>query len=245
MRAYRYSRSVVAGDSAEEYLVVVNERPRLSVETVLHDVAGERLRGVQVDVLNEGQEAAFTGHVELSPYESRLIVLGGRNGDGGVVEDAADAGSAGSPGVVAAASGGKGVEMNGPWTLSFAAPLAYPSFTEVREVARLDGQDMGDRYFDRFGTFRYETTFELDVAHPLMVLDLGKAYEMLEVSVDGAAVGSRIAPPYRFELENVPAGTHRLTVDVTNTLDKDASDFFSLTEPRESSGLFSPVVLRA
>lgn len=219
LRTYRYT-----GTSGEEYLFAVNESPREVVETTLSDAAGEPLVGASIDVLNDGAAAVFSGELRLEPYEARLIVLGEQ-----------------APATACAA--GEPVALDAPWTLSFAAPLAYPAFGEAREVAVPAAAQSEPAYFDRCGTFRYETAFELDGARTL-ALDCGEAYEMVEVLLDGKFVDARIAPPYRLAFD-AAAGEHVLAIDVTNTVDKSVSDMFALTEAKEPSGLFGPVTLTA
>lgn len=219
LRTYRYTRG------NEEYLFVCNESPVSAVKTVLADSDGNALTGASFDVLNETVGEAFDGTLELEPYEARLIVLGA---EALASKDAA----------------GNIVELNGAWELSFAAPLEYPQFKEAQQPASLQAAQENSVYFDRCGTFRYETRFELaqDCAP---VLDCGELYEMLEVAVDGEPKGARIAPPYRLELGQLKAGAHALTIDVTNTVDKTVTDMFAMTEPSEPSGLFGPVKLLA
>ena len=98
------------------------------------------------------------------------------------------------------------------------------------------------------GTLRYLTTIAVtsgDAALPAL-LDLGDAYEIVEVTLNGNALGARICPPYRFEVTGLlREGTNELQIDVTNTLAKAWGDQnpFDRSMPQEPSGLVGPVRL--
>lgn len=74
-------------------------------------------------------------------------------------------------------------------------------------------------------------------------LSLGEVYETAEAWLDGSELGVRLAPPYVFSAGTLAAGTHTLAVEVTNTLDHEVFDIFSMTEASEPSGLLGPVAL--
>ena len=96
------------------------------------------------------------------------------------------------------------------------------------------------------GTFRYETAFEWSAPDTATVLlDLGQAYETVEVLVNGRPAGIRICPPYQLDVSRlVRPGPNALVVEVTNTLAKEQRrDFFSRFSPQEPSGLLGPVRL--
>lgn len=224
LRLYRYDH-LDEGDGEEHYLFAVNEHPRRAVITELHGSDGEVPSGLAFDVLNEGTAEPFTGALHLEPYESRLIVLGA-SGLSTRREQLGDE-----------------VVVNGPWSLSFSAPLDYPVFRDERVLNSPQDGAHDVAYFERCGTFRYETSFEVSSGSSYD-LDLGDVYEIVEVVVDGVHRGSRIAPPYRVPVGDLTAGLHELVIEVTNTLDKTVTDMFALTEPREPSGLFGPVLLR-
>lgn len=228
LRAYRYDRA------GERYLFLVNEHPKLALSTTVSGANGSQLIGVAYDLLNGGAAKVFTGALELAPYESVLVALDAEPGEG-----AEDAGT--ERGVDAAA--GDALTLDGPWSLSFSAPLAYPVFGEQRVCADLMVAREEAAFFDRCGTFRYETAFTVARSAATAALDLGEAYEMVDVWLDGGHVDSRIAPPHTLGLGDLAAGEHTLAIEVTNTLDKDIRDMFSLTEPAEPSGLMGPVTL--
>lgn len=67
------------------------------------------------------------------------------------------------------------------------------------------------------GAVEYETTFETD-ARGRITLDLGHVRGTAEVWIDGRPLGVRLWRPYRYACGELPAGSHRLRVRVTNTL---------------------------
>ena len=221
LRTYVYDRE------NEHFLFLVNEHPKLAVSTTLRGVDGAPVVGSMYDLLNDGAARPFAGKVELAPYESALVALG--------VPASAD--------TEMPLADGEPVAVSGPWRLSFATAADYPAFCEQRDFADLSDTRTDATYLDRCGTFRYEG--ELAIARDAdgVLLDLGEAYEMVDVWLDGEHAGSRIAPPYVLELGALSAGTHALAIEVTNTLDKDIHDMFSMTETAEPSGLIGPVAV--
>jgi hypothetical protein len=94
------------------------------------------------------------------------------------------------------------------------------------------------------GTFRYETSFEWTEEAQRILLDLGAVFETVEVTVNGQSAGTRICPPYQFDIgEFVHEGKNILTIEVTNTLVKEQRDFLSRFVQQEPSGLLGPVRL--
>lgn len=55
-----------------------------------------------------------------------------------------------------------GLTINGSWKIATATALQYPSFTHYGETATLTDMSQPDNLPDFSGTFRYETTFDLD-----------------------------------------------------------------------------------
>ena len=232
-------RSLHYTKAGEDYWFLVNESPRETVSTSLLLADDTPLTGMAYDVLNGGK-APFDGTLELAPYAALLVVEDVISSDARVPSPAD---------VALTTDGGAGRdvlrEIDGPWQVSFAAALDYPTFGEPVEVTELE--NLSERYFPGMaGTFRYETSFSADTFVKDALLNLGELYEVAEVTLDGEALGVRIAPPYCLPLPPIAAGTHTLTVDVTNTLDHALTDMFSLSEPSEPSGLLGPVrILKA
>ena len=77
------------------------------------------------------------------------------------------------------------------------------------------------------GTCVYEAKF--DAPGSTFTLDLGDVRYAAEVFVDGAPIGVRVMPPYRFEV-TAAAGEHTLAVHVTNTAGNEYGSTKSLTK---------------
>ena len=215
LRALRYERA------GETYLMLVNEHPKQGIRTSVAFADGEPVAGARLDLLNGGEPVAFDGTLELAPYESCIVVLGGAGG--AAVHRAGDTVT----------------EVAGPWTAAFAAAGA----SAFDEPVALDGlHDLSSAEFPgAAGTFRYQATFALDEGREQAIIDLGDVYETATVALDGKPLGTRICPPYHFETSVLTAGEHTLTVDVINTLDHAVPDMFGMTEPSEPTGLLGPV----
>lgn len=178
------------------------------------------------------QLAPEDGHLELAPYEARILLAqddGPLAADAAAPEEARDA-------VVSAASRGEGSpllaqQLDGPWTLTRGEDEPSP----VTLPYLLEGADAAD-----LRPLRLETRVTLDeheAAGPLL-LDLGEGVPRREtgagsgyrvlldppvreaaiIDIDGREVGTLWRPPYRLDLTGrIPAGTSRLGVTVLGT----------------------------
>ncbi len=216
LRACRYEKD------GQTYVFLVNEHPKQAIRTKVYLPGAGALTGAAYDVVNEGAARPFAGELELAPYESVLVVVGEEP------EGVAAPLTTNEPQVIA---------IDGPWSVT--APDG--------DSAVLDTLcDLSSTHFPgQAGEFVYRTEFELAADVASATLDLGDVYEVAEATVDGRALGVRVCPPYRFDAGALAAGTHKLEVTVTNTLDHAIRDMFALTEPSDPSGLIGPVTLIA
>ncbi|MEK3885027.1 glycosylhydrolase-like jelly roll fold domain-containing protein [Paenibacillus sp. PL2-23] len=131
------------------------------------------------------------------------------------------------------------------WEISIAEAIQYPDFKPYCMLLQLINLAVPE-YLPRFsGTFRYETVLQLENVGAAVVLDLGAVYETAELWVNGHHAGTRICPPYRFDVTSLlQAGSNKVVVEVTNTLVKQVRDRFSIYRQQEPSGLIGPVELR-
>ncbi|MDZ7345552.1 MAG: hypothetical protein ONA69_02030 [candidate division KSB1 bacterium] len=87
------------------------------------------------------------------------------------------------------------------------------------------------------GRVEYETLFTLPDKSAEMILDLGEVYWAAEVKVNGTPVGSRLWPPFRFDVSRaIQQGENRLQVTVGNLLNNATGD-------EQPAGLQGPVRL--
>ena len=105
------------------------------------------------------------------------------------------------------------------WTVEVADAIHYPVFNHVTDVSNLQPLNLFEGYERISGTVAYSTTFHVEKAEDIVGLDVGKAYEIAEVFVNGHSVGVKIAPPYHFEVNNLfKDGENEIRIEVTNTL---------------------------
>lgn len=173
--------------------------------------------------------------LELSPYET-LLVLHGPNAAQMPV---------GQPRIQPSAL--KTTQTLAiPWAVSLATSEEYPVFKTWKTIDKLENLNGADLLPRFSGTFRYSGQFDWDGKEAPQLLDLGEAYESVEVWLNGAALGARIAPPYTFAVAGqLKTGQNELVIEVTNTLVKDQHDFLSRQGVQEPGGLLGPVMFKA
>jgi hypothetical protein len=66
----------------------------------------------------------------------------------------------------------------------------------------------------------------------------------VNISVNNCHIGSKICPPYKFEVSNCLRNwSNNLVIEVTNTLEKEQKDFFSQYLIHEPTGITGSVNL--
>ncbi|MFM7320026.1 MAG: glycosyl hydrolase [Armatimonadota bacterium] len=143
---------------------------------------------------------AWHVRLPLEPGESRLLRLGGRTARLPAPPDVRL---------------GSGFEVRGPWTVE--AVRGGPSHPRRHpEVPPGDWCALGSDWRDFAGTARYQTRVELPAEGQRWTLDLGDVRHSVRVCVNGAVVGTRIAPPWRIPLPPIPGRHVELELEVTN-----------------------------
>ncbi len=178
--------------------------------------------------------------LNLSPYESMIVIFGDVPEEYLIQKTqgnrAVNSGMVIKPGEIG---------LDNPWKVSMATASEYPRFTEKLELTKLKDLSAPGCFPSFSGTIRYETTFGMEDESGSVELDLGSAYEVAEVWVNGEHAGVKICPPYRFDISGLQKlGLNSLRVDVTNTLVREQRDKFSKCISLEPSGLLGPVLLR-
>lgn len=135
-------------------------------------------------------------------------------------------------------------EINGQWRTSFASSKAYPAFTMEKTIDSLQDISRMEGYETFSGTVRYEVEFDISEKVNQAIIDLGRVYEVAEVSVNGKSLGVKINPPYIFAAcEALKEGKNELVIEVTNNLGKQMQDYLSQYMIQEPTGLLGPVRL--
>lgn len=91
------------------------------------------------------------------------------------------------------------------------------------------------------GTVSYQTQFD---GTDVRTLDLGQVGETAEVILNGRSLGTRIAPPYRFDLTRNLLPHNTMEVRITTHLGYERRDNFSSFLMLEPMGLLGPVTVQ-
>lgn len=114
----------------------------------------------------------------------------------------------------------------------------YVPYMTTEKLFNVTGREHKPRFS---GNMLYETSVNLKKTDKV-VLDLGYIGEAAEVKLNGKSVGTRVAPPYLFDLtEFAKDGENSLEVVVTNHLGHNRRDVYSSYLLFEPSGLLGPV----
>ena len=93
------------------------------------------------------------------------------------------------------------------------------------------------------GQIKYEGEFETETRRECR-LNLGKVGETAELSINGKCVGTRIVPPYSFNITDyIQEGKNVIEVIVANTLGYREHDELSSYLLFEPSGMLGPIEL--
>ena len=131
------------------------------------------------------------------------------------------------------------IELN--YKISF-AEINNDIFTEYKETNKLFNITGKDEKPHFSGHILYKTSFEAKKGK--YILDLGYVGEIAEVTLNGKNIGSRVIPPYTFDISDaVKDGENELLIEVTNTNVFLLRDRFSAYMRIEPSGLLGPVKL--
>ena len=194
--------------------------------------------------------------LNLQPWESIFVVFEDNNGSD----------AAGLPKRISidacerALQDGKAAEyiINAPDKITKATSLGYPEFEECDVCRKVvsEGRFVNmakPEYLPKFsGTLRYEMHFNIeegalsDPENKTVAIDLGRVYEVADVTLNGNHLGTKICPPYVFVDSAAGAGLkegdNTLVVEVVNTLVKEHGvSWFDLYFVQEPTGMLSPV----
>lgn len=266
LRQYRAAKfgkdypELVAGEYEKDgvrYLMLFNENIGNAVDTELV-LPGEEKTYRYDAFANTLVQVSHKEALYLTPYESTVYLMGAgekirklsEDLDAEIVEHIYEKCGAGYVVRKAETDRKNGMEdrtdsLPQKWTVSFADSCSYPKFEESVPTDQLE-LISGIKGFDnKAGTVRYEGRFALETAQECRcLLNLGNAYEVAEVFVDGVSAGVRLCSPYLFDLTGlIHTGENKLAVEVTNTLGTQMRDGISHYLPIEPFGVEGPVRL--
>jgi hypothetical protein len=230
-------RAVRVEQGPADVVMLVNESTRDRVRTTVtvprvgEAVAFDAFTGTLRSVPSRSDARGTAVDVDLAAGEALVLLVGDAKAWKGL--DVAPAIRAGEQRPVAPKR----------WTVSLATATGYPDFTPWRDLDELVPLDRPELLPRFSGTARYTGSISSPVTGAARV-DLGAVFEVATVSLNGVDLGTRIAPPYTFDVPaGVLTGDDILQVDVTNTLVKAQPDFFSAFAQQDPAGLLGPVTL--
>lgn len=216
-----------------------NEDPHKSIETTievplyqkpyLYDAFENKLYEMETENTFRGKRFKL----ELENYESKIIVFSDDIESGKFLDKSFKSN------VV------REVEnINGIWKVSFATSKEYPLFKNQFELDDLVNLATPNLYPDFSGTVKYEMDFNVNKTFDSALLSIKEAYEIVSVSLNDNNIGTKICPPYNFDVSNeLKNGLNKLVIEVTNTLGKERKDFLSQYLIQEPTGIIGTVDL--
>ena len=129
-------------------------------------------------------------------------------------------------------------ELSGAWSISLADYREQERFQPLCVTDQLE--DISSKKPGFSGIIRYETAFE----GPARIIDLGRAFEGVEVLVNGRSAGVRVGYPYRYDVSALAGeGESQLTVLAATSLGDALGDDLSKQRPFSPEGILGPVTL--
>lgn len=129
-------------------------------------------------------------------------------------------------------------ELSGAWSISLADYREQERFQPLCVTDQLE--DISSKKPGFSGIIRYETAFE----GPARMVDLGRAFEGVEVLVNGRSAGVRVGYPYRYDVSALAGeGENQLTVLAATSLGDALGDDLSKQRPFSPEGILGPVML--
>lgn len=166
-------------------------------------------------------------HIELMPYNSRLIIFGDVEVDKLPPFDDI------KPLLH------KEIECKFDISLAERNSTEYKFYKTSAELFNITGKNNHPHFS---GRIKYETTFEAYEGN--YILDLGYVGEVAEVYVNDQYAGNKLFPPYRFDISDcICKGANKLTIVVSNHNGYAVRDIFSKYLLFEPSGLLGPITL--
>lgn len=229
LRFYHYSKA------GKEIYFFVNESKFTTVDVVVD--LNETMLPVLYDPMNDkSYQPDFNKdglHIYLEPFESIFVIC--------VPEINADL-----PRREMMNTYKERMILKKQWKIGLSTAETYPEF-ETTEVKTLVNLSKPELYPEFSGMIRYETTFDLvGKSTRSCYINLGLAFETVNVWINGKKAAGIICPPYAFPVEMgiLRETGNELVIEVTNTLAKRLGEnLFDQYLPQEPTGLIGPVEL--
>jgi hypothetical protein len=93
-------------------------------------------------------------------------------------------------------------EISGKWKISLSTSEKYPEFETTTVLDKLVNLAAPNLYPNFSGTVRYEIDFNISKNFENAFILIKDAYEIVNISVNNCHIGSKICPPYKFEVSN-------------------------------------------
>lgn len=185
----------------KDYWLFFNESISETIDTKLYFMNDHRIP-VAYDAYKDEYYHVNQNHLLLPPYQTVVWIMdekieGTKEYAGDYLEE----------------------ELAMSWKVSLSEAKQYPHFAPLMAMSEIKSINQIGGYEKFAGTVAYETTFELEVPETVVGINLGKAYEITEVWINGQALDVKIAPPYVYFNHDVwKKGENSIRIEVTNTL---------------------------
>lgn len=134
--------------------------------------------------------------------------------------------------------------IQGLWKISIANATEYPKFIEYGNIRELHSLALPGALSSFSGTVRYELLFDIQKVPDASKIIIKEAFEVAQVWLNGHDLGTRICPPYAYDVnECLKVGDNLLIIEVTNTLVKEQQDYLSQYLIQEPTGIVGEVYL--
>ena len=231
LRYYHYDKDNL------ERIMLFNEDPHKTINTEIEINSKENIylfdvMENKISKIDKDEECKIK--ITLEPYKSIVLLIGDIPED--IIEDKK----------INENMLDREIILSNKWNVSTATAFEYPNFKEGFELTELVNLAL-PKYLSKFsGHFKYSSDFKLSDTVGRGIIDLGDVFEVAELYINDKLVGIKIAPPYKFTLEDgiLNEGKNTIAVIVTNTLDKQVFEILSTTEPIQPSGMIGDIKIR-
>lgn len=169
--------------------------------------------------------------LELSPYESKIFIMTNDKIEaeellGNKIED---------------------IDISNNWEVSVTKHDNYAQFeNKIIELEELTDISSIEGYESFAGTIRYEKEVQIDKLNTNLFIEIENAYEIAEVSINGAVTGIKICPPYKFNTGDLlKIGMNKITIDITTSLGNNQKDGMSQYLIQEPIGIVGSIKLKS